>query len=257
MNDSDNGQAKNTPPYLSPVTFFNFVEAHRRTLPDRIDRSLMTNLSGTDQPRILAALRFFSLISEDGKTQPAFQKLRDLDEETLKSAWATLLRAAYPYLFDGFNLAQATQGQIEERFREQGIKGDTVRKGVAFFVAMARTAGIELSTYIKATRLRASTGGVRPKSSKVGAKNGASKSGAGGKATPPAAPPTTDLGTIAATWGLTNGGVVTLSVTGDAFSLTKKERDDLFTLADTLKEYDAASPAPKGAKPAADGAADS
>lgn len=255
MNDEDAGQAKVTPPYLSPVTFYNFMEAHRRTLPDRIDRSLMTNLSGTDQPRVLSALRFFGLIAEDGKTQPTFHKLRDLDEEALKSAWATLLRSSYPYLFEGFNLEKATQGQIEERFREQGIKGDTVRKGVAFFVAMARTAGIELSTYIKATRLRATAGsGGGSKGGKggrgSGARNGSKGGSGGGTAAPPK--PSGKIGNLAATWRLPSGVVARLYVNGDPYSLPKKDRDNLFKIADTLKTYDAVNPAPGEAGPSDD-----
>ena len=192
MNNEPASASKVTPPYLSPVTFFNFVEAHRRTLPDRIDRSLMTNLSGTDQPRILAALRFFGLINEEGYTQTSFQKLRDLDEDGLKDEWVALLRSSYPYLFEGFKLDQATQGQIEERFREQGIKGDTVRKGVAFFVSMARTAGVELSSYIKATRLRA-TSGAKERKPRTPRGNNNGKNPLSTRPTPSG-----DLGTLAA-----------------------------------------------------------
>ncbi len=54
------------PPYLSGTTFYNFVEAHRRTQPTRIDRSIMSNIAGGEQAPILRAMRFFDLINGAG-----------------------------------------------------------------------------------------------------------------------------------------------------------------------------------------------
>jgi len=149
------------PPTMSPVTFSNFIETHRRTLPSRIDRSLMKSNSGTDQPRILSGLQFMDLTDTAGKPTAKFERMRDTEGEDFKGVWAEVLQAAYPSLFHGFDLTKATQGQIEERFREEyKISGDTVRKAVAFFLALARNAGIPLSPYVKATRTR----GVVPRS---------------------------------------------------------------------------------------------
>jgi hypothetical protein len=159
MNGQDEAKASpDTPPYFSGTTFYNFVEAHRRSLPTRIDRSIMGNIAGGDQARILKALWFFDLIGENGKPTSTFETLRDVEGEELQRVWADLLRAAYPFLFSDFNLEKATQGQIEERFREQGIRGDTIRKAVTFFITLARLAGLKLSPYFKATRARGARG---------------------------------------------------------------------------------------------------
>lgn len=147
--DNEEQQSGNAPPYLSATTFLNFIESHRRTLPTRIDRSIMSNLSGGDQVRILRALQYFDLIDDDQHPTAAFHHLTELDEGAMSAAWAALLRQAYPFVFQGFNLEKATQGQLEERFRDQGIKGETVRKAVAFFIGMARNAEIALSPYFK------------------------------------------------------------------------------------------------------------
>ena len=146
---------------MSPVTFRNFTETHRRTLPGRIDRSLMKSNSGSDQPKILAGLQFIGLIEPSGKPTAKFELLRDVEtDEGLKESWQNLLQEAYPKLFQGFDLTKATQSQIEERFREEyKISGDTVRKAVAFFLALARNSGIALSPYLKTTRTRTNSPG--------------------------------------------------------------------------------------------------
>lgn len=152
-------QRSKSPPTMSPVTFANFCETHRRTLPSRIDRSLMKSNSGSDQPRILSGLQFMGLTEPSGKPTPKFERLRDVEGDDLKSAWATIIMEAYPSLFADFDLTRATQAQIEERFREEyGITGDSVRKAVAFFLALARSAGVELSPHAKPTRIRSSSG---------------------------------------------------------------------------------------------------
>lgn len=165
MNDTEEPQGKDIPPYLSPTTFLNFVEAHRRTLPTRIDRSIMGNVAGGDQVKILRALRFFDLINDEGEPTIGFHAIAALQPAEAELAWADLIRHAYPYLFEGFDLQKATQGQIEERFRERGIKGDTVRKAVAFFIGIARAAGLPLSPYFKGTKKRGPSGPRGPRKS--------------------------------------------------------------------------------------------
>ncbi len=105
MDKGENGdRGENIPPYFSAVTFSNFIDAHRRTQPTRFDRSIMSNVAGGDQARILKALRFFGLSDADDRPTPAFQALKDLSAEQMQDAWNSLLRKAYPYPFSGFSL---------------------------------------------------------------------------------------------------------------------------------------------------------
>jgi len=228
MNDNEVGAAKETPPYLSPTTFLNFIDTHRRTLPTRIDRSMMPTLSGGDQVRILKSLTFFGLIGETGEPTEAFQKLAALDGEDLQHAWSTLLRHSYPYLFQGFNLEKATHGQIEERFREQGIKGDTVRKAVAFFIGLARTAELKLSPYFKGMKKPGSSGPRVPR-------KGSRRQGV--RAEQPARLPEPDGSYAAASIEFRGGVVVELRVTGNAFSLNPTDRTELFNWIDKINAH--------------------
>lgn len=231
-------QSPSTPPYFSGTTFFNFVEAHRRTQPTRIDRSIMGNVAGGDQAKILRALRFFDLTRESGTPTPTFEALKELEGEELQAAWSRLLRNAYPYLFSDFNLEKATQGEIEERFREQGIKGDTVRKAVTFFITMARLAGLKLSPYFKATRQRGTRAtrptrrAPRPSRSAGGSDNGGSASPSRTESEP------ASQGQSAKTVTFRSGGTATLLVSVDVVNLSPADRKALFAWIDAMSEYE-------------------
>lgn len=246
MNDQDDDkQGPDTPPYFSGTTFYNFVEAHRRTQPTRFDRSIMQNVAGGDQARILKALRFFDLSKDDGMPTKNFEVLRDLEGEELQAAWGTLLRDAYPFLFSAdFNLEKATQGQIEERFRQQGIKGDTVRKAVTFFISMARFAGLKLSPYFKATRQRGPRGPritrpVRGRPVKATARAEQAQSAAADAGPPPNGPAARSAKTVT----FRSGGTATLTVSVDVVNLSPADRKALFAWIDAMSEYESEAPA--------------
>ncbi len=159
---NDERQNENIPPYFSAITFSNFIDGHRRTQPTRFDRSIMSNIAGGDQARILKALHFFGLSDEEARPTKVFHDLENLDAERMQAAWVELLRRAYPFLFSNFDLEKATHAQLEERFREQGIQGDTVRKAVGFFIGMARLAGLTLSPYFKTMKARGPRAARKP-----------------------------------------------------------------------------------------------
>jgi hypothetical protein len=231
MNEQESSpQDKDTPPYLSGTTFYNFIEAHRRTQPTRIDRSIMSNVAGGDQPRILQALRFFKLIDDDGIPTNAFVEIEKLESQELQAAWQKLLRTAYPYLFSNFKLEKATQSQLEEKFREQGIKGDTIRKAVTFFVTLGKLSGLELSPYFKAVRGR----GPRPSRPRKTVSSGRPKT------TVEEAPPRSqgpEGSYVAATAFLSGGVMAELRVSGNAFALSPSDREALFDWIDKIKGH--------------------
>jgi hypothetical protein len=228
-------QSPEAPPYFSGTTFANFVEGHRRTQPTRFDRSIMSSIAGGDQSRILKALRFFGLSDVDGRPTDTFASLEKLDSEGMQHAWGDLLARAYPFLFSGFNLEKATQSQLEERFREQGIQGDTVRKAVAFFITLARIAGLSLSPYFKTVRSRSprvpkgvATKTVRVHSVRVDRP----------RATAPVA---RQAGSDAKTITFRSGGTASLVVNADLFALSAEDRSALFGWIDAMTEYENAS----------------
>jgi hypothetical protein len=230
--DKGNGEREkeNIPPYFSAVTFSNFIEAHRRTQPTRFDRSIMSNVAGGDQAKILKALRFFGLSNEEDRPTEAFQELESLDADHMQGAWAELLRQAYPFLFSGFDLEKATHSQLEERFREQGIQGDTVRKAVGFFIGMARLAGVSLSPYFRAMRARG------PRMARKAPTRVAKKAEA--RSTVARSSPLSANVSEAKRVQFKNGGQAKLLVWGDVFDLTPEERVALFSWVDAMTRYE-------------------
>ena len=154
------------PPYLPYRTLGTVIEGLGSGLPTRIDRSLFPGQSGAVQGQIILALQYLDLISEDGTPTPTLEALAGADEEGHPQILEGILRQQYRFLFsDGFDLEKTTSAQLEERFRDQGLGGDTVRKGIAFFLQACEAANIPVSRHIKprrqssASRRRASSNG--------------------------------------------------------------------------------------------------
>lgn len=146
---SQHKDRKAVPPYLPYKTFRNFIDGLKGQIPGRIDRSLMGTMSGAAQTQLLKALEYMELISSNGIPSKRLDNLVETEGVSRGVALGGLLKEYYPFLFEsGFNLENATYPQLVEQFQKSGATGDTVRKGVAFFVAAAKDTGIPLSQYI-------------------------------------------------------------------------------------------------------------
>ena len=150
------------PPYLSWSTFEGILNQLKSTgIPDKIDRSVLVGKSGGDQSQFLRACRVFGLMDEE--TEQPTERLRDLvAAEDRGPLLGEILRESYPNIVALGN--GATQQMLEEKFREFGIEGDTVRKAIAFYLNAAKQTDIELSPRFKSTRPGA--GGRRKRSSR-------------------------------------------------------------------------------------------
>lgn len=173
------------PPYLAFKTFLNFIDGFRTSgLPGRIDKSVMSGQSGGTQSSLMATLKFLKLIQDDGTPTPALVTLVKQSPEDSKKTYAELVSKQYAFVSTkGVNLETATEGQLEEVFRNSGFSGDTVRKAMTFFVLLATEAGMKVSAHLKAAKRKATGhgGGAQRKPRK--------KAGAEGSA-PPFNPPT-------------------------------------------------------------------
>jgi hypothetical protein len=155
---------KQTLPVVPYKTFRNFVEGLKVGIPDPIDKSVMSTMSGATQTQMMATLRFLGLIEADGT--PA-QKLHDLvdsyEDGKPQVQLQVLLTAAYPALFNGrLKLETVSPAALREAFADLGVQGDTGRKAMAFFLHAATAADIKLSTHLRGGR-RFKTSSARPK----------------------------------------------------------------------------------------------
>ena len=136
------------PPYLSFRTFTGFVERLRKSVPNRIDRSVLSSFSGSNQSQILAALRYLELISPKGVPSEKLSSLVESEGTEFRKNLRQVLVGSYPFLFKGFDLRRATVDELIERFEGAGATGDTIRKSVSFFLAAAKHAELEVSPFM-------------------------------------------------------------------------------------------------------------
>jgi hypothetical protein len=136
------------PPYVSYKLFTRFLNGLRDHLPARIDRSILSGMSGGAQSALISTFEFFGLIDGSGAPTAALEHLVGVSGGAYNSALLNLLKAKYAFL-DDLDLKRATASQVHEAFRNQGIAGSTVVKAMAFFLAAAKDAGLEVSKHVK------------------------------------------------------------------------------------------------------------
>lgn len=177
MNDTSIKERKLAPPYIAFKTFTNFIEGLRgNVLPNRIDRSIMPNISGGYQKQLFNALEYLDLITDKGTVKPKLQELVHAKGETQVEKLKEILHSSYPFLFNDDFLKNATTKEIEEKFSQFGISGDTVRKCVMFFMNAAKHVKIELSPYIKPYKGLSRSTGSQKRSTAPSAPAGSGKS---------------------------------------------------------------------------------
>ncbi len=152
------------PPYLPYKTIGTFIDGLKVALPQRIDRSLMKSMSGGMQSSLMSALIYLDLIDlNTGAITEKLNRLVHSEGVERQRVLQEILTDSYPFLFaDGLQLDRATTSQLEERFKQSGASGDTLRKSVTFFLKAAKDAGLKVSPHIKGIRV-ARTGVARQK----------------------------------------------------------------------------------------------
>ena len=234
--ENGNGSKQAIPPYLSHKTFNNFIEGLKNGVPARIDRSVMSSLSGTAQAHLLYALRYLNLIDAEGLPKEALNQLATAPEAEKQGLLKEILISAYPFVCnDSIDLERCTGKQIEEAFATTGAASETLRKSLAFFLATAKQAGMKLSPHMKRTR--------RPRGAGQRGRGAASARGSAVPATGDAGgqisvqsreQPTGTTKTIQ----LKTGGSLTLSLAVNLLELKGKDREFVFKLVDELDAYE-------------------
>lgn len=149
-------------------------------MPGRIDRSVLSNFSGAVGSQIITALRFLNLIDEEKHPKKELEELvAAYGEDVWPDQLGAVLRGAYRPLFE-IDLQSASPSQFTEKFRESyPAEGETLRKGITFFINAASDANIPISPYItknkkqraaspKRRATKASNGKTAPETTKNG-----------------------------------------------------------------------------------------
>lgn len=137
-----------SPPYVSFKTFLNFLEwLHDEGTPSRLDRSFWgERLSGAYGFQLMGALRFLRLVDSNHKPDPDLEQMAQ-DLEARKRLVAERLQSCYGAL-KGLDIERASLGELQERFRNYRIEGETLRKALAFYIHASEFCGMQLSPHI-------------------------------------------------------------------------------------------------------------
>ncbi len=228
MADTDR---KPLPPYLPYKTFITFLD-HLKAIgiPSHIDKSVMANLSGGLQSWLKAGLRYMKLIGTDDAPTPRLAKLAQSQGDERKAMLRELFEATFSFLNGKVDLKNTTPAKLRSAIVEEGAQGETVEKIVAFLVAMAKDANVQMSQLLtqRAPSVR------RPRQ----------------KPTPRPGTPRqeeededdedpTEIGSAMKTIALPkSGATLTLSGNINVFELVGAERDLVFQLIDTMRKFE-------------------
>lgn len=129
-----------------------------QAVPPRIDRSLLSGLSGGQQTQVMSAMRFLTWINDTNEVQPAFTRFVN-EEKERKKILKELLTRLYP---EAAKLAtvHATAAQYAETFAP--YTADTLRKAMTFFQHAAQFSGLPLSKNFKVQRVSRAGKKARP-----------------------------------------------------------------------------------------------
>lgn len=130
-------------------------------VPSRVDRSYIKNMPGSTQAQFRHACRWLGLVNADETPTDTLRQLVHQRDDR-KELVGDLLRHYYP---GPLTLPKnATQGQLEDEFREMGAgSAETLRKSVAFFLKACEYAAIDLSNQFKQPRAPRNNNGAAPR----------------------------------------------------------------------------------------------
>lgn len=152
------------PPYTSYRSFLNLMSELKEhdVMPSAIDRSYLSKRSGSEKSALIAALKWFELVDDDGTPTGRLENFIAADEQESKTLLKEMVESSYGAITDGtFNLRSATTSQLADQFRQYEISGSTLSKSITFFLAAAKEAGIAVSPHAKVPPVTSSGNGKR------------------------------------------------------------------------------------------------
>src|SRR5262245_34857687 len=78
------------PPYLPASTFLTTIDSWRSARPSRVERGVLTKVAGSMQTWLIAALRYFQLIDENGVPTQRLDTLATASDEERRKLLAEM-----------------------------------------------------------------------------------------------------------------------------------------------------------------------
>lgn len=215
------------PPYVPYRTFDNFLsELKARGVPSHVDRSVLSHKSGTIQSQLILTLKYLGLVTDAGRSTERLRRLAVSEGVDRRRILREVVESSYGFVFEGgFKLQSATTHHAEELFQATGASGETIRRCIAFFLAIARAAGIPVSPYIKPHRGKKAVRRVQETNRKID-----------NSSVSVAAIPTGER--TSKVIHLKSGGSLAVDVSVNLFDLEPSDREFVFQVIDRLREYE-------------------
>jgi hypothetical protein len=140
-----------TPPYIPWRTFDSTTAGFSASggVPSKLDRSVLSTMSGSGRSAFLVGLRFLNLVDNDNHPLPILESYVAAEGEERKPILREILASSYRFLSEpSFDLTRATASQLSEAMGREGSSSSTREKAVAFFLKAAEAAGITVSPHI-------------------------------------------------------------------------------------------------------------
>lgn len=156
------------PPYSTYKSFRGLIDDELRShpiMPSVIDRSFLSKRSGSEQSALIATLKWFDLIDDEGTPTTLLRNYVAAGEDAGKELFTKMVKDSYSAVTDGtFALESATTNMLADKFRDYGISGSTLTKSISFFLSAAKDAGINVSPHVRAPSAPSSNGGMKRRS---------------------------------------------------------------------------------------------
>lgn len=135
-------EKERTPPYVEYSAFIVFLNAARRTFPERIDVKYLRqiNVANSAQRTLLVSLRSLDLIDTEGRPTLLLSSLLKDGDEFITHLQG-LVKAVYGDLLIRKDLKDLTRSEIGEHFQKKyDLSPNTAYSCASFFVRLARDA---------------------------------------------------------------------------------------------------------------------
>src|SRR5512136_1569889 len=136
------------PPYVTYATWVRVLEDVRERKPTQLDGSYFRELGLSDSTGVTVkqALWFLGLIEGEGMPTENLLELAESEEDDRRRLIRQILDQAYGPIVGEVDLEHATMGHLLDAFRRAGAEGNVGHKCVTFFLALAKDAGMKLSS---------------------------------------------------------------------------------------------------------------
>ena len=150
---------KTTPAYMPYATFKNTVETFAdTTTPTKLDRHVVSNLSGAAHSALISGLCFMGLANKDESVTEGFGALvraRRKSEQEYETVLIEILHGVYDSIIWEVNIENGTLPELEKAFKGSGIpRGQMLTKSIRFYVKALQDCGFPVSPHITKPRAR-------------------------------------------------------------------------------------------------------